>query len=62
MKRSLFTTKNCMFSLIYGLRNCNKCSNIMGYGHTKERLCTGEIGQEKDTKNLNVVDVPIVQE
>jgi hypothetical protein len=31
-------------------------------GHTKGRLCTGWIGQEKETKNLNVVDVFNVQE
>jgi hypothetical protein len=26
-------------------------------GHTKGRPCTGAIGQEKGTKNLNMVDV-----
>jgi hypothetical protein len=26
-------------------------------GHTKERLCTREIGQGKETKSLNEVDV-----
>jgi hypothetical protein len=35
----------------------------MGHGpHTKGRLCTGGIGQGKETKNLNVVDVFTVQE
>jgi hypothetical protein len=28
--------------------------------HTKERPCTGGIGQGKETKNLNEVDVLIV--
>jgi hypothetical protein len=28
----------------------------------KGRLCTGEMGQGKETKNLNVVDVLTVQE
>jgi hypothetical protein len=27
-------------------------------GHTKGRLHTGWIGQSKETKNLNVIDVP----
>jgi hypothetical protein len=31
-------------------------------GHTKGRLCKGEIGQGKETKNLNMVDVLTVQE
>jgi hypothetical protein len=31
-------------------------------GHTKERLCTGGIGQGKETKNLNEVDVLPVQQ
>jgi hypothetical protein len=31
-------------------------------GHTKGRLHTGETGQGKETKNLNVVDVLTVQE
>jgi hypothetical protein len=31
-------------------------------GHNKERLCKGGIGQEKETKNLNEVDVLTVQE
>jgi hypothetical protein len=26
-------------------------------GHTKRRLCKGGIGQRKETKNLNEVDV-----
>jgi hypothetical protein len=30
-------------------------------GHTKGRPCTGVIGQGKETKNLNVVDVLTVQ-
>jgi hypothetical protein len=30
--------------------------------HTKERLCKGGIGQGKETKNLNEVDVLTVQE
>jgi hypothetical protein len=31
-------------------------------GHTKGRLCTGGIGQGKETKHLNEVNVLIVQE
>jgi hypothetical protein len=31
-------------------------------GHTKVRLCKEGIGQGKETKNLNVVDVLTVQE
>jgi hypothetical protein len=31
-------------------------------GHTKERPCIGGIGQGKETKNLNVIDVLTVQE
>jgi hypothetical protein len=32
------------------------------WSHTKGRLCTGGIGKGKKTKNVNVVDVPTVQE
>jgi hypothetical protein len=31
-------------------------------GHTKGKVCTGGIGQKKETKNVNVVDVLFVQE
>jgi hypothetical protein len=31
-------------------------------GHTKRRLCMGGIGPQKENKNLNVVDMIIVQE
>jgi hypothetical protein len=31
-------------------------------GYTKGRSCPGGIGQERETKNLNVVDVFSVQE
>jgi hypothetical protein len=31
-------------------------------GHTKGRLCIGGIGQGKATKNLDVVDMLMVQE
>jgi hypothetical protein len=31
-------------------------------GHTKGRLCSGGIGQGKETKHLNVVDVRTIQE
>jgi hypothetical protein len=31
-------------------------------GHTKGRSCTGRLGQGKETKSLNVVDVLSVQE
>jgi hypothetical protein len=30
--------------------------------HTKQSLCKGGIGQEKETKNLNMVDVLTVLE
>jgi hypothetical protein len=32
------------------------------YGHTKGKLCKGGIVQEKETKNLKVIDVLTVQE
>jgi hypothetical protein len=35
---------------------------LLDMGHTKGRPCTGGIGQGKETKNLNVVDVHPVQE
>jgi hypothetical protein len=35
---------------------------LWNMGHTKGRLCKGGIGQGKETENLNVVDVLIVQE
>jgi hypothetical protein len=35
---------------------------LLDMGHTKERLCKGERGQEKEAKNLNEVDVLTVQE
>jgi hypothetical protein len=31
-------------------------------GHSKERLCKGGIGKGKEIKNLNEVDVLMVQE
>jgi hypothetical protein len=34
----------------------------MDMGHSKGRSNTGRIGKEKETKNLNVVDVLNVQE
>jgi hypothetical protein len=34
----------------------------MAYGHTKGSLCKGGIGEGKETKNLNEVDVLTVQE
>jgi hypothetical protein len=42
--------KNLKFSLICRLQTSNKSSNIIGHGlHTKGRMCTGEIGKEKET-------------
>jgi hypothetical protein len=35
---------------------------VWDMGHTKVRLCRGVIGQGKETKILNVVDVLTVQE
>jgi hypothetical protein len=35
---------------------------IWDMGHTKGRLCKGGIGQGKETKNVNEVDVLSVQE
>jgi hypothetical protein len=41
-------------------RSKNKCSNIIGHGsHTKRRMCME--GKCKETENLNVVDMLIVQ-
>jgi hypothetical protein len=34
---------------------------LWNMSHTKERLCKGEIGQGKETKNFNEVDVLIIQ-
>jgi hypothetical protein len=38
----------------------DKCSNIMD--HTNRRLCKAGIGQGKETKNLDEVDVLTLQE
>jgi hypothetical protein len=55
--------KSQIFSLICKLYSYNKCSNIIEHGsHTKGRTGTGGIGQEKETKNLKVVDVLPVEE
>jgi hypothetical protein len=35
---------------------------LLGMGHTKGRTCMGRIGKGKETQNLNVVDVLIVEE
>jgi hypothetical protein len=35
---------------------------LLDMGHTKERLCMGGKAQEKETKNLNVVDVLTAKE
>jgi hypothetical protein len=45
--------------------NCRPKTNstiLWDTGHTKGRLGDGGIGQEKETKNLNEIDVLIVQE
>jgi hypothetical protein len=34
---------------------------LLDTGHTKGKLCKGKIGQGKETKNLNVVDVLTAQ-
>jgi hypothetical protein len=55
--------KNCLFSQICGISTQNKCTNNIGCGsHTKERMCTGGIGKQKETYNLNVVEVLTVEE
>jgi hypothetical protein len=41
----------------------NKCSNIIGHGsHTKGKMCAGGIRKGKEIENLNMVDVPTVEE
>jgi hypothetical protein len=50
-------------SLLYAeYRPKTNAEILLHMGHTKRRQHMRGIGQEKETKNLNVVDVPIVQE
>jgi hypothetical protein len=51
-----------MSSLICGLCPKTNVAILWDMGHTKGRLYTVGIGQGKETKNLNVVDVLMIQE
>jgi hypothetical protein len=42
-------------------RSKTNAAILWDMGHTKERPCKTRIGQGKETKNLNVVDVLTVQ-
>jgi hypothetical protein len=51
------------FSLSYAdYRPKTNAVILWDMGHPKGRLCKGEIGQGKESKNLNEVDVLTVQE
>jgi hypothetical protein len=54
--------KSYMFSFICKLQIKTNAAILWDTGHTKGRLCKGRIGQGKETKNLNEVDVLTVQE
>jgi hypothetical protein len=54
--------KSHLFSLICGHSPKTNVAILWDEGHTKGRSLTGGIGQEKETKNLNVTDVFSVQE
>jgi hypothetical protein len=51
-----------MFSSYVDCRPEINAAILWDMGHTKGRPCKGGIGQEKETKNLNVVDALTVQE
>jgi hypothetical protein len=53
--------KSHMFSLI-DYRPKTNAAILWDVSHPKERLCSGGIGQGKETLPLNVVDVLTVQE
>jgi hypothetical protein len=53
----LRTPKNTCSSSYAGYRPKTNAAILLDMGHTKGRPCMGRIGQEKETKNLNVVDV-----
>jgi hypothetical protein len=54
--------KSHMFSPYADYRPKTNAAILWDKGHTKGRLCTGGIGQRKENKNVNVVDVLTVQE
>jgi hypothetical protein len=45
-----------------GYRPKTNAAILWDMGHTKGRLCKGGIGQAKESKDLNEVDVLTVQE
>jgi hypothetical protein len=51
-----------MFSLICAVRPTTNVARLCDAGHTKGKMHTGGIGEGKETKNLNVIDVLSVQE
>jgi hypothetical protein len=55
-------TKSHMLPSYADYRSKTNAVMFLGMGHTKGRPHTGGIGQGKETRNLNVVDVHTVQE
>jgi hypothetical protein len=49
--------KAACFALYMCCRPKTNATILWDTDHTKERLCKGGIGQERETKNLNEVDV-----
>jgi hypothetical protein len=63
MKLARLRKPNAACSPSYaGCRPKTNAAVLWDMGHTKGRLCKGGIGQGKETKNLNEVDVLTVQE
>jgi hypothetical protein len=63
MKLGRFRRPKAKCSVSYADYRCKTNTTILwNTGHTKRRLCTIGIGQEKETKILNVVDVITVLE
>jgi hypothetical protein len=63
MKLARFRRSKASCSPSYA--DCRRKTNaaiLWNMGHPKGRLHKGEIGQRKETKNLNMVDVLTVQE
>jgi hypothetical protein len=53
---------NLMFSLIWGYSHKRNAATLLDIVHSKGWLWTEGIGQGKETKHLNVVDVLTVEE
>jgi hypothetical protein len=58
VKLARFIRPKVTFSPSYAdYRSKTNAAILLDMGHTRGRPCTGGIGQGKETKNLNVVDV-----